>query len=281
MTDLLSALEAAGLHIHAAEFVLNGETLFRVCPDGDTRYPVYSITKSVTSAAFCLACDDGAVSPEMPLADFLEEKYSPLISAGFSALPFSRFLTMTAGKYPFRPDGDDWLAGILSMDTDHSDTGFHYSNIPAYLVGAALENALDCPLADYLDCRLFQPLGIAMPPYRTSPEGHFYGATGMELTVRELAVLGQLYLQHGVWQGSRIISESSLLSALRPYVDTGSGDSYGYFFRVLPDCCWMSGKWGQRCIVFPEKGLVAAYLSDYPAGSEKLHAFMESYARSI
>ncbi len=272
MSDaFLSRLNKAGLDLHALEILSGGEVIYHCCPDGDRPYPVYSAAKSVTSAAFSLACDDGLVSPEMPLAAFLESPLRPLMSPAFKELPFHRFLTMTAGDYPFRPAGDHWLREILSLPVDHSDSSFHYSNIPAYLVGAAVENAVCRPLMSYLSERLFEPLGISAPEHQLSPEGHFYGATGMSLTVHELALLGQLYLQQGRWGDTALISRAAVEKSLTPHVITPAGDSYGYFFRIAEGHFSMVGKWGQRCIVMPGKGLTAAYLSHQPERSEELY----------
>ena len=257
--------------VHAIEIICGGETLLHECFDSDITYPVYSAAKSVTSLAFSLCCDDGLLTADSLLADHIDEKYKPLMPRGFDKLPFERFLTMTAGEYPFRPQGDDWLEYIFSLDVDYSDTGFHYSNIPAYLVGAACENALGGRLMDCLEKRIFEPLGFAAPKYVVCPQGHFYGATGMEMTVHQLALLGQLYLQNGEWNGVQLISQKAVQQATSPKVATGSGDSYGYFFRVAHDCFSMVGKWGQRCIVFPNKQLVAAYLSHCPDRSQELY----------
>ena len=272
MSDaFISRLEQSGLDVFAAEIIREGRTLLHYAPEGGKRHPVYSAAKSVTSAAFCIAWREGLVAPEMPLCDFLDKKYRAFISPKMSALPFRRFLTMTAGAYPFRPEGDNWLQNALSNDPDHSDESFHYSNIPAYLVGAAVENAVGGGLMKYLRQRLFDPLEIPEFPYRTSPEGHFYGATGMELSAAELAVLGQLYLQKGQWRDRQLIGQDEIGAAVTPRVPTGSGDSYGYFFRVGKGHYSMVGKWGQRCIVFPEKQLVIAYLSDQPRRCDELY----------
>ena len=56
----------------------------------------------------------------------------------FRLLPISRFLTMSVPGYPFRPEGEDWLAFALSCPAEYAGAPtFSYSNIPAYLVGLA------------------------------------------------------------------------------------------------------------------------------------------------
>lgn len=267
--DICDKIAASGYGVHALEIVRAGKVVLHEAFDEDKAYPVYSAAKSVTSAAFSLCCDDGLVSPQTMLSDLIDDDYKDDLPDGFDKLPFERFLTMTAGEYPFRPQGDDWLKYIFSLGTDYSDTSFHYSNIPAYLVGAACENAVGRSLMSYLEKRIFEPLDIPAPTYTTCPKGHFYGATGMEMTVHQLALLGQLYLQKGEWNGRQLISQQAVSLAVQPRVFTGS-DYYGYFFRVADDCFSMVGKWGQRCIVFPQKQLVAAYLSHCPDDSQQL-----------
>ena len=275
---LCDELIGAGLGVHAIEMIYKGKVVLHECFDDDTPYPVYSAAKSVPSMAFSLCCDDGLLSPQTHLADLIEDKYKNRFPSGFDKLSFERFLTMTAGKYPFRPQGEDWLKYIFSLDTDLCDTSFHYSNIPAYLVGVACENAAGIPLAQYLQKRVFDPLGIAPPKFSTCPQGHFYGATGMETDVHSLALLGQLYLQNGEYGGKQLISKQAVGLAVSPHVFTGT-DHYGFFFRVAADHFSIVGKWGQRCMVYPEKELVVSYLSHCPDNSQKLYELVQSCIR--
>ena len=275
---LCDELIGAGLGVHAIEMIYKGKVVLHKCFDDDKPYPVYSAAKSVTSMAFSLCCDDGLLSPQTHLADLIEDKYKDLFPSGFDKLPFQRFLTMTAGNFPFRPQGEDWLKYIFSLDIDYTDTSFHYSNIPAYLVGLACENAVDMPLIEYLQKRIFDPLGIPEPVFSTCPNGHFYGATGMEMDVHSLALLGQLYLKKGECSGVQLISRQAAELAVSPHVFTGT-DHYGFFFRVAADHFSIVGKWGQRCMVYPEKELVVSYLSHCPDNSQKLYELVQSCIR--
>ena len=70
---------------------------------------------------------------------------------------------------------------------------FNYNNINAYLVGVALTKALGADLGTFIEKRIFEPLGITSFEYDRCPEGYFYGASGMKLTVNELSKVGFLY----------------------------------------------------------------------------------------
>ena len=276
--EIRDKLIGAQFGVHTAEIICDGEVVLHKCFDEDRAYPVYSAAKSVTSMAFSLCCDDGSMSPQALLAEYIDDKYKKLFPNGPHKLPLERLLTMTAGEYPFRPQGDDWLEYIFSLGVDTSDASFHYSNIPAYLVGLACENAVGMPLMKYLEKRIFEPVGITVPKFAVCPQGHFYGATGMETDVHSLALLGQLYLQKGEWNGVQLISRQAVELAVSPHVFTGS-DHYGYFFRVGEDSFSIVGKWGQRCIVYPEKRLVVAYLSHCPDRSQELFELVDDAVR--
>jgi CubicO group peptidase (beta-lactamase class C family) len=189
-------------------------------------------------------------------------------------LPVKRFLTMSVTGYPFRPEGPDWMQYSLSCKVGNPEPRFHYSNIPAYLVGAAVENAVGGNLYDYLTSRLFEPLGIDKPVCRYSPEGHFYGASGMELTVHELSLLGQLYLQKGMYGGKRILSEAWVTEATDLQIMNREG-GYGYYFWKYNGGYGICGKNGQRCYVFPDKNLMITFLSDLPRESEAVIKAMQ------
>ena len=275
----IESTAAAGIALHCAEISFHGKTVLKRCFSEDKCYPVYSATKSVTSAAVLMAQGEGRLDISDKLYKYLDKKYSDIVPDPFRALTFRDFMTMTSAPYPFRPqevsslieepNEADWLENILRLPVDYSDRGFHYSNIPAYLVSAACENAVGMPLAEYLRPRLFEPLGWGRPVYQTSPEGHFYGATGMELTVSQLARLGQLFMQEGSWHGEQLIPKELVREAATARVNTGKG-GYGYFLWVNDNTFAISGKWGQRCVVCPEKELIVTYLSHQPERSGEL-----------
>lgn len=174
--------------------------------------------------------------------------------------------------YPFRTESEDWLTeALLCPLTDVEAPEFNYSNIPAYLVGVALEKAVGEHLAAFLTPRLFEPLEIHNPVYGNCPAGHFYGASQMELTVEELGRLGLLYLKKGEWNGTRILTEEWVMEATSVKTACREG-GYGYFIWKYKDGFRITGKWGQRCFVFPDTGITATYLSDMQQQSEDLTA---------
>ncbi|MDO4302727.1 MAG: serine hydrolase [Bacillota bacterium] len=272
--NIINQVTEKELKVYGIEVFHNGEVIFRHSFLPDVRYPIYSATKAFTATAVGIASDEGRLSVDMPLYHFLEQKYLQFIPApqmeSFKKLTFQRFLTMSVPGYPFRPQGNDWLEYALSLPMNYNQPpAFDYSNIPAYLVGAACENAVGQHLMKYLTPRLFEPLGMEVPTYQNCPQGHFYGASGMELTVHELSKLGQLYLQKGLFDGKRILSGQWVKKAVSKQIMNREG-GYGYFFWILDDGFRISGKWGQKCLVYPYKNLMITYLSDLPDNADMM-----------
>ncbi|MGN0593539.1 MAG: serine hydrolase domain-containing protein [Hominimerdicola sp.] len=283
--SMIDEIKTKKLNVHGIEIFHNGEVIFKHCFSPDRRYPIYSATKTFVSTAVGLAVGEGKLSIDAPLYDYLERKYTDCIPAAqrdsFIKLTVKRFMTMSVQGYPFRPEGVDWLETSLSLPMNYSKPPvFCYSNIPAYLVGVACENAVGEHLIKYLTPRLFEPLKIEKPTYKNCPQRHFYGASGMELTVHELSLLGQLYLQNGVFDGKRILSEEWVKQAVYPQIANCEG-GYGYFLWVNGNDFRISGKWGQKCLVYPEEQLMITYLSDLPERAAEMLKIAESQAKKI
>ena len=111
--------------------------------------------------------------------------------------------------------------------------------------------------------RLFEPMGIALPTWEVDPQGYTFGAGGLFLTVDDLALLGQLYLDGGVWNGRRIVDERMVEFVRGEGIATGSDrpDGAGYaglFWKGQCHSYRADGKYNQFSIVLPDQDAVVA-----------------------
>lgn len=255
---------------------------------GDTqtsRHPIYSATKTITAIAAGMAHDDGRIDLTRSVLDYLPQEAVAAMSAAQRAdyrhVTLHRLMTMSVPGYPFRPQGSSWLTDALGYPLpDVTQPAFEYSNIPAYLVGVAVACAVNEPLTDFLSRRLFAPLGISDPPMTRCPEGWFYGASGMQLTVNELSRIGLLLMQRGVYGGQRLLSEDFVREATAVQQMNREG-GYGYFLWKYRDGFSINGKWKQKCYVLPRDGLVITYLSDIRDDCPELKRSMERHLLDI
>lgn len=279
--QFIRTVEKNKWEFYGIEIFQNGKIIQKYEREPEKAYPVYSATKTITATAAGLAVDEGRFSVDASVYDYLKDEMPVFLSSEqtekWKRITIKRLLTMSVPGFPFRPQGENWLEFSLSCPLENADTpGFAYSNIPAYLVGAALEKAVGQHLISYLQPRLFDPLGMGIPVYANCPSGHFYGASGMELTVHGLSKIGQLYLQNGTYGGHMVLSSSWVREATKIQQMNREG-GYGYFIWKYKDGYRISGKWGQRCFLFPEKQMMITYLSHMEQGSEAITEAMERF----
>ena len=252
---------------------------------GDTEenlHEIYSATKTVLSVAVGIASDENRFDINRSLLSYLpSDKINGLSKEQqdvWDRITIQRLLTMSVGDFPFRPEGENYLDFSLNTRfTDPDERKFNYSNISAYLVGVALSEALKKDFGAFIEERIFTPLGIEKYEYSKSPEGYFYGASGMKLTVNGLSRIGLLLYQKGTVNGQRILSEEYVNAATSIQQMNREG-GYGYFIWKYRDGFSINGKLKQKCYILPGQDLVITYLSHIEDDS---HALLESMEKNI
>lgn len=268
--------------VHGVEVYQNGELLHSWGDTCETKFPIYSATKTITSIAVGLAYDEGKIDLQKSVleylpADFVKEMSQEQV-ATFQTITLERLLTMSVKGFPFRPEGESYLKFSLSRPLENvQERSFDYSNIFAYLVGVAVTEAVGEDLVAYLKRKLFDPLHIENPICGRCPDGYFYGASNMELSVHDLSQVGLLLYHGGVYEGKRILSEEyvKLATGIRQMNREGG---YGYFIWKYRDGFSINGKWKQKCYVLPTQGIMVTYLADIQDDS---HELLESMERNI
>ena len=109
-----------------------------------------------------------------------------------------------------------------------------YGSANPFLLGVILNEQLNLPLAEYMDKKLFAPLGITHYVNQTDDtrDTPYFGG-GMLLTPRDLLKFGQLYLNNGQWNGKQIISKKWVSASFGKYLrlqDVNDKNHYGYLW---------------------------------------------------
>lgn len=272
-------------NVFGVEVYQKGQLIHSYGDTTKTRYPIYSATKAITSIAVGLAVDEGKMDIDRSVLEYLPNNVVAQLkeeqAEKYKSITIKRLLTMSVSGYPFRPEGDSWLTASLHYPiSDENKMEFHYSNVSAYLVGVAVSYAVGEGLYQYLSRKLFEPLGIINPPYETCPDGYFYGASKMELTVHELSKIGLLLYYGGCYEGKRVLSESYVKEATSVQQMNREG-GYGYFIWKYRDGFSINGKWKQKCYVLPKEELVITYLAHIEDDTPDLKESMEKYILGI
>lgn len=237
-------------------------------------YPhaLYSLSKSFVATAIGLAAAEGRLSVDDFVLSLLPDDRPPLVNEQQAALRVYHLLTMTTGHDPEteglmfgQPEGN-WAKGFLSQPMIHPPgTHFYYENGASYMLSAIVQQVTDMTVLDYLQPRLFAPLGIDKATWSVGPRGITIGFTGLSLTTEAIARFGQLYLQKGMWQGEQILPAEWVAAATKRQVSNGTNpdiddeQGYGYqFWRARYGAYSGNGAFGQFCEIWPEHDVVLA-----------------------
>ena len=230
---------------------------------------LYSHSKSFTSTAIGFLVDDGKLDLDERVIDIFPDKAPAGPSDNLKALRVRDLLTMNVGATRTDAENDDrngdWERAYLANAIDkRPGTEFRYDSGATYLLSAIVERRSGRRLMDFLKERLFDHIGIEKAWSATSPSGTACGGWGMNMTTRELARFGQLFLQNGVWNGKRLLSEEWIALATArqtwsgPIGVTGEDGSdwhqgYGFqFWRCRHGFYRADGANGQLTIVMPQ-----------------------------
>lgn len=160
-------------------------------------------------------------------------------------------------------------AWVTKPENSPFGRAFSYCTAQSALLGLALSKLIDGPLDVFANTHLFKPMGIERVVWQYTPTGEASTAGGTQLSTHDLMKLGQLLLNHGQWNGKRLISQQWVNQMLTPRAQPRENYGYGYQIWQMPFTyqdksirVWsMSGNGGNYVIVSPELDLVTVITS--------------------
>lgn len=194
----------------------------------DRMATIFSISKSITSLMCGIAVDDGYIhSIDDPVTDYLPElkKEDPM----WQKLTIRHLLDMKSGldfddTYDFSLKDLKYLNAMAKLNYGHNlmkqirglkfrcepGTSRRYESMTAAILGVVIERASGKRYADYVSEKVWKPLGMESQALinidsRKHDMAHTFG--GLTTTIKDLAKIGRLYLNNGMWDGKRIVSE--------------------------------------------------------------------------
>jgi CubicO group peptidase (beta-lactamase class C family) len=239
---------------------------------------LYSLSKSFASTGIGLLVDEGRLSLDDRVLDLFPDEAPAQVDANLAAMRVRHLASMATGHHADvtqalrdRADGD-WAKAFLAQPVQHEPgTHFAYNSAATFMLSAIVQKITDDTLLAYLEPRLLAPLGITGATWESNPQGINVGGWGLSITTDAIARFGQLYLQRGVWQGRRILSERWVDQATSAQVSNASESNvdwrqgYGFqFWRCQHNAYRGDGAFGQFCVVMPDQDAVLAITSGTP-----------------
>ncbi|MBO9637641.1 MAG: serine hydrolase [Siphonobacter aquaeclarae] len=277
----VEAIEAGKLNVHSLMVVRHGKVVAEGwwAPYAPTlRHTLYSLSKSFTSTAVGLAVGEGRLNVTDKVISFFPDDLPATVSPNLAAMRVKDLLTMSTGHEKDTTarlrESSTWVKSFLSLPVEKEPGSlFVYNSGATYMLSAIVQKLTGQTVLQYLTPRLFRPLGIEGADWEQDPSGINTGGWGLRLKTEDIAKFGQLYLQKGMWNGKRLISENWIADATRFEVQSAGGSrpkaendwlqGYGYqFWRCRNNAYRGDGAYGQYCIVVPEQDLVIAMTSE-------------------
>ena len=278
------------------------------------RFHIFSVTKSIISILFGIALDKGYIdSIEKKVLEFYPEYTVKKGEKTIQNITIRDMLTMTAPyKYKFNPyinyfKSMDWVKFSLDKLGGKGHIGkFRYAPIigPDILSGI-LVKVTGQSVLDFAKENLFAPLNITVEKNITfhskEEQMDFYKATnisgwvadptgvntagwGLTLSSTDMSKIGQLFLNGGIWDGERIISEKWIAESTSEQSRWKQHNlPYGYLWWVDEQNNGYAamGDGGNIIYVSPEKNMVVAITSLFLPRAKDRIEFIKKYVEPI
>ena len=247
---------------------------------GSQLHTLQSVTKSVTATLIGIAIARGEIKDvERPLLSFFDRYDLTKVDPRLTKATLADLLTMRSGiewHETDRPldstnttlqleESPDWIRFTLAQPMDaEPGTKWAYNSGGSALMAEIVRRSTGMHADAYAAKYLFAPLGIASFYWKHTPTGHPDTEGGLYLDPLDLAKIGQLYMDDGVWSGKRILPPGWARTATTRQVDhisaAANSPGYGYqwwrYDRRGTEIWAGNGFGGQFLIVIPQYHVV-------------------------
>jgi CubicO group peptidase (beta-lactamase class C family) len=276
---------------------------------------IMSATKSIVALLVGIAVDRGQIaSIDDKVLSYFPDYQVKRGEKTIYDVTIRHLLTMRA---PYKGKGDPWSKVCISENWTYASLDFlggrggltdefNYKTVCLHILSGILYKATGMTTVDYANEYLFKPLGIAEHEnyYAKSAEEHKHftmdkepktnvwfadrdglGTPGYGLCMcaKDMAKIGQLCLNEGVWEGKQIISSSWIKDMTRPRKIEGQmwrGMMYGYLWWITnpeKNIYAAIGNSGNVIYVNPDKNVVVSVASYFKPTIFDRVDFIEEY----
>jgi CubicO group peptidase (beta-lactamase class C family) len=253
---------------------------------------LHSARKSVMSALYGQAVADGTIDLSMTLKELGIDDSEPKLTEEEKRATVRDLLMARSGVYHIAQGEAPSMAAARPQRHSHSHgTFWYYNNWDFNVLGTIFNQLTRASLFQALNDRIAVPLDmedfrLADQRYLDGPESiHRY--YNMEMSARDMARFGHLYLNEGCWEGKQVVPAGWVRESIAPYSDTKGNFQplglgyYGYLWwvaasdRFLPNTSLPNGSFAalglgpQIILVIPAQGLVLVHRT----GTDSICAF--------
>ncbi len=227
----------------------NGYLVFEKYFNGADRnqlHILYSVTKSITSIVTGIVINNKKNLSVNDKIKIYFPAYSRYFNSTKEEINVKDLLTMSAGfqwnelsvlysnfdnDFNYLFSSNDGIAYLLNKDIVNTPgTKFVYNTGLPLLQSVILENCVDESVADYTNQNIFVPLGITTWNWNTFQDSITNTGSGLSLRPIDLALIGQLLLNEGNWNGQQIVTKDWIDESTQKSISVNPNYDYGYFW---------------------------------------------------
>ncbi|WP_237566372.1 serine hydrolase [Paenibacillus sp. EZ-K15] len=254
----------------------------------DKQHKINSVTKSVMSALYGIAIQQGYIDNEdVPISSYFSE-----IDDTKKEITIKHLLTMSSGlRWPGNEamiPTKNWVKFILEQPVE-TEPGkqMKYSCGNSHLLSAILQKATKMNTVDFAKKNLFLPLGIHDFNWYQDAKGIAIGGFGLTMKIEDMLKFGVLYLQNGEWNSKQMIPTKWIKKSTNS--NSVAESSYGYHWWIMNskalDCeedktyyaMGMGGMKGQYIFVNQERRLVTVFTSNLSNNTSSPIQYFQNY----
>ena len=251
--------------------------------DMSTKTRTWSTAKSLAATLMGILVDRGKLQLDAPLGiEWLPSgRGGAVANDPRSAITLRHLLNMSSGFHPVDDGGLEYAtgSGLAYWAGASSERGarnraliripgstYNYENYDTLAAVYAMKRAIgnDQEYLEFPRKALLDKIGMRNTLLSTDRFGDFILSSQVYTNARDLARLGMLYLQNGIWNGERILSESWIKFVRTPAPSTAPSNQYGGHFWLVPasrtdipkDAYSTNGNRGQFTVIVPSHNLV-------------------------
>lgn len=246
------------------------------------RVNVYSVRKSLISALYGIAAAEGKVDPDATLAALGIDDKPPSLTDIEKTARVRDLLMARSGIYHAAGYETSEMKSKRPPRGSHPPgTHWYYNNWDFNALGTIYRQRTGEDIFESFGRRIAGPIGMedyaASTGRLVSDPVSDHPAYPFELTARDAARLGQLFLQKGRWGERQVVPETWVALTTERHSKTNRGDlGYGYLWWTLdraafgPGAALASGYGGQVIAFVPNYRLVAVQIVDRRTKREDL-----------
>ncbi|MBR4826773.1 MAG: serine hydrolase [Bacteroidales bacterium] len=302
----LQAVADSSVEMHSIMVLQHGKVLEEKQFAPDTAHIMNSVSKTFTSTAVGFAISEGLLSLEDKIVDLFPESVPENPSDTLQRITLRHLLTMNSGHakdptYAVRQGDGDWIRAFMEWPIQYEPgTCYCYNSLGTYLLSAAVQKVTGQKVVDYLEPRLWKPLGIEKPFWQESPAGINTGGWGLYIHTEDMARMGLCILNDGKFCGKQVIpaewvremganqvpsvgaglNENQMKEILKAHPDmpfflpenSDWVQGYGYqMWRCRHNAFRADGAHGQYIIILPDQDAVIVATADVTNMQQELN----------